>query len=105
MSGDSIIHREARLIMLRFLSEQQNRSLTSTSLMLQMKEMFLIDKDRPWVEQQLAYLAEMGAVKITPAGTVKIATLLRGGERHLSWAETIPGVLRSSEPINLTAGE
>jgi hypothetical protein len=96
-----IQRREARLVILRFLADEVNRTLTSSSLTTMMNEMFLFNKDRTWVEQELAYLAEMGAVKLTPAGTVKVARLLPHGARHLSWGIIIPDVKRSSEPIML----
>lgn len=101
MSMADVQRREARLIILRFLAEEVNRSLTSSALTIQMNEMFLMNKDRSWVEQEIAYLAEMNAVKVTTAGTVKIARLTPHGARHLSWGISIPDVLRSSEPIFL----
>jgi hypothetical protein len=96
-----IQNREARLVILRFLADEVNRTLTSSTLTTMMNEMFLFNKERAWVEQELAYLAEMGAVKLTPAGTVKVARLLPHGARHLSWGVIIPEVKRSSEPIML----
>jgi hypothetical protein len=96
-----IQRREARLVILRFLADEVNRTLTSSSLATMMNEMFLFNKDRAWVEQELAYLAEMGAVKLTPAGTVKVARLLPHGARHLSWGIIIPDVKRPSEPVML----
>jgi len=101
MTALDVQRREARLIILRFLGEEVNRTLTSTTLTIQMNEMFLFNRDRAWVEQEIDYLAAMGAVKITKAGSVKIATLLPHGARHLSWGVRIPDVLSPSEQIIL----
>jgi hypothetical protein len=101
MSMADVQRREARLIILRFLGDEVNRTLTSSALTIQLNEMFLFNKDRSWVEQEIAYLAEMGAVKVTSAGTVKIARLMPHGARHLSWGVAIPDVQRTSEPIVL----
>lgn len=101
MSMDAVQRREARLIILKFLAEESNRTLTSSALTIRMNELFLMNRPRAWVEQEMAYLEEYGAVKLTTAGTVKIARLLPHGARHLSWGVTIPDVLRSSEPIIL----
>ncbi len=101
MSAEDVQRREARLIILRFLGEEVNRRLTSTTLTIRLNEMFLMDKPRVWVEQELDYLASMGAVKLHAAGTVKIAQLTAHGARHLSFAIAIPDVLRPSEPIVL----
>lgn len=100
MSAD-VVRREARLIILRFLAEQQNRSLTSTALTIQANEIFVLNADRAWIEQEMDYLARMGAIKITPAGSVQVATLLPHGAKHLAWSLVIPDVLRPSEPIML----
>ncbi len=104
MSTD-ILRREARLIILRFLAEQTNRTLTSTALTAQANAMFLIGKERAWIEQELDYLATMGAVRLTTGGSVKIATLTPHGARHLNWDVIIPEVMRPSERIPLPEAE
>lgn len=101
MSAEDVQRREARLIILRFLGEEVNRTLSSTALTIQLNQLFLMDKSRAWVEQELDYLASMGAVKVTPAGSIKIARLTPHGARHLSFAIAIPDVLRPTEPIIL----
>lgn len=101
MSPVDVQRREARLIILRFLAEEANRKMTSAALTLKMNEMFLMDRDRAWVEQELDFLAEMGAIRLVPAGTVRIAILLAHGARHLSQAITIPNVMRPTDPIVL----
>lgn len=101
MTQHGIQNREARLVILRFLADEVNRSLTSSSLTAMMNEMFLFNKERAWVEQELAYLAEMGAVDLVAAGSVKVARLTKHGARHLSWGVMIPNVKRTSDPIVL----
>lgn len=101
MTNHDIQHREARLVILRFLADEINRTMTSSALTVRMNEMFLFNKERAWVEQELAYLADMGAVELIPAGSVKVARLTKHGARHLSWAVIIPNVKRTSDPITL----
>lgn len=60
MSAEDVQRREARLIILRFLGEEVNRRLTSTTLTIRLDEMFLMDKPRVWVEQELDYLGVDG---------------------------------------------
>lgn len=97
--------REARLIILRFLAEEVNRTLTSSALTIQINQIFLMNKDRAWVEQEIDYLQSMGAVDVTNAGTVKVARLTRHGARHLSWGVRIPDVLSPSSQIILPEAE
>jgi len=101
MSAIDVMRREARLIILRSLGEQQNRRMTSSALTLHMNEMFGFGWERAQLDQELDYLERMGAIKLMPAGSVRIATLLRHGARHLSHDITIPEVMRSTDPIVL----
>lgn len=105
MTNHDIQHREARLVILRFLGEEVNRTMTSSALTVRMNEMFLFNKERAWVEQELDYLAEMGAINLVQAGSVKVARLLKHGARHLSWGIIIPNVKRTSDPIILPEAE
>lgn len=99
MNGADAITSEARLIMLRELHAQPNRSMTSTAMCTYLLDRWLIDRSREWVEKQFAYLAEMEAVRITPAGSIKIATLAPGGLKHLALKAFIAGVDSPSEPV------
>lgn len=101
MSPISVQRREARLIILRALGEQQNRRMTSAALTLHMNEMFLMGWERAQVDQELDYLDRMGAVRLVPAGSVRIAVLQRHGARHLSHDIIIPEVMISTEPVIL----
>lgn len=96
--GDIILE-EARLIILRELHGQLNRSMTSTAMRRTLVEKFLINHPREWVEDQFDWLASRNAVRVTPAGTVKIATLVDRGREHLALQAFISGVMSPSEPV------
>lgn len=95
---DQWLAEEARLIILRTLAEESNESLNSNLITRDLRERFGIPRDRPWVHLQLDYLAQMGAVTVVPAETVKIATLTHVGHRHLQREIVIEGVKRPSRP-------
>lgn len=101
MSPLDVMRQEVRLIILRALGEQQNRRMTASALTLYMNEMFLLGWDRAEVDQELDYLERMGAIQIIPAGTTRVAKLLRHGARHLSHDIIIPGIMQSTDPIDL----
>ncbi|OCP17449.1 MULTISPECIES: hypothetical protein [unclassified Ensifer] len=92
-----IMREEARLIILRALSEQNNESLNS-SMLEPVLARFAIIQDRPWIHGELEYLRNMGAVLVTEAGSVKIATLTELGRRHVDRLVAIEGVKRPSRP-------
>ncbi|QPC44615.1 hypothetical protein HW532_19055 [Kaustia mangrovi] len=97
MSMDRIIREEARLIILRALAEQDDEQLNSELLRVTL-ETFGISRMRAWVHGELAYLAEMGAVTVTEAGSVRVAQLTELGARHLARNVAIEGVKRPSRP-------
>lgn len=99
MSIEDVIREEARLIILRELYTQPNRSATSTSICNLLARQFMIVKPREWVEQEFAWMAQMGAVKVTPAASIQIATLTPHGIQHLKHQAFIPGILSPSEPL------
>jgi hypothetical protein len=53
-------------------------------------------KDRVWIHQQLDWMANMGAIAVVDAGTVKIATLLPAGWAHLRRERFIEGIKKPS---------
>lgn len=99
MSIEDVIREEARLIILRELFSQPNRSATSTSIRNLLARQFMIVKPREWIEQEFAWMAQMGAVKVTPAASIQIATLTPLGVEHLKHQAFIPGILSPSEPL------
>lgn len=92
------IREDARLTILKALAEQNNHTLASNVLQDTVLPVFGIRQDRPWVHLQLDYLANLGAVSVVDAGSVKVATLTRLGLRHLDRREgvTLEGVTRPS---------
>ena len=99
MSGSTAIEEEARLIILRELHAQPGRSMTSTAMRKFLLDSFLINRSREWVEDQFEFLAERKAVKITPAGSIKIATIVARGLEHLAHKAFISGIDSPSEPV------
>lgn len=97
MDMDRLIREQARLIILRALSAQGDETLNSDLIVHELQP-FGIRKDRAWVHGELAYLRELGAVTLTEAGSVKVATLTELGHRHLSREVAIEGVKRPSRP-------
>lgn len=95
MSMDRIIREEARLIILKALAEQPDATLNSELLRLSL-ERYGISRPRPWVHGELDYLAELAAVDLTEAGTVKVAVLTDKGLRHVERRLVIEGVKRPS---------
>ncbi len=88
---------QARLIILKALAEQTTESLNSDLIGHQLA-VFEIRKDRAWVHDELAWMADMGAVRVIDAGTLKIATLTEKGARHLRREIAIEGIQRPSRP-------
>lgn len=95
MSMDSIIREEARLIVLRALEEQPDGRLNS-ALLQRTLEAYGITKSRDWLHDELRWLADIGAVTVVDAGTVRIATLTAKGQDHVQRRIIIEGVKRPS---------
>lgn len=96
MTMETIIQKEARLVILKELAKQPNNAISSEAMRRYLLEAFLIDKPREWVEQEFGYLRDMKAVTIVQAETVQIARLVDRGRQHLHGLITIPGVLEPS---------
>ena len=95
---DQLIREDARLIILKALRDQTDERLNS-SLLLEIIETFGgIRKTRDWLHGELDWLAEMGAIKLTSAGSIKIATLTEKGAHHLERRFMIEGIKRPSRP-------
>ena len=94
MSMESIILEEARLTILKELAAQPNQAVTSEAMRRFLLDFLLIDKPREWVEAQFQYLADMSAVDLVTAGTVKIARLTERGSLHIAGRISIAGVQR-----------
>ncbi|HQS08732.1 MAG: hypothetical protein B7Y12_02115 [Rhizobiales bacterium 24-66-13] len=96
MSTDQRIREEARLIILRLLSERRDETLNSNIIVRELAEVYGIDEERAWVHGEMEYLRRMGAVTMMEAATVKVATLTELGRRHIDRKVAIEGVKRPS---------
>ena len=95
MSLDKIIREESRLIVIRELAEQSSYSLNETLLQATL-ETFGIARSREWLREELRRLEELGAVTVTVAGSVFIATLTPKGRDHVERRLVIEGIKRPS---------
>ncbi|MDP1604008.1 MAG: hypothetical protein Q8M03_12170, partial [Legionella sp.] len=90
-----IIREEARLIMLRELAAQGNYS-GNESLLQTTLESYGISKARDWVREELRRLEDLGAIRITMAGSIIVATATMKGIEHVERRLVIEGVKRPS---------
>lgn len=88
---------DARLIILKALAKQVDERLHSGFIQEELRR-FGIDRERAWVHGELDWLDSIGAVTLTKAGTVVVATLTDKGHRHLRRAIEIEGINRPSRP-------
>lgn len=95
MSFNQTVQEEARLIILRSLSEQVD-GRSNSSLLQDVVKSYGVTKPREWIHDQLNFLVTMGAVTVVEAGSVRIATLTAKGQRHVDREEAIEGVKRPS---------
>lgn len=93
MDMAQLIRQDARLIILRALSEQTDNTLHSGFLDATLRT-YGIRKDRDWIHDELRWLAERGAVSVIEAGSVLVATLTDKGQRHIARELAIEGVKR-----------
>jgi len=98
MSMAAIIREEARLIMLRELAAQTNYS-SNESLLQKTLETFGIFKPRDWVREEMRRMEDLGAVTITIAGSMMIATATVKGIDHVERRLAIEGIKRPSPQV------
>ncbi|SFZ85988.1 hypothetical protein SAMN02983003_3160 [Devosia enhydra] len=90
------VDHDVRLIILKALADETNRSLND-SLLQAVLETFGHSKTRDYVRNQITWLeAEVGAVKTRPAGSTIIATLTQDGLDHVEHRRVLQGVKRPS---------
>lgn len=87
---------DGRLIILKALAEQTNDRLASNVLQDTVLPIFGIRQNRAWVHLQMDYLANLGAISVIDAGSVKVGTLTILGRRHLDRDIALEGVTRPS---------
>ncbi len=87
---------DVRLIILRALADETDYTLNE-SLLNAVLETFGHNKSRSYVREQLRFLeAEVNAVTVTDAGSVKIAKITRAGVDHVQGRCKLEGVKRPS---------
>ena len=94
---DTLIREDARLIILKALQRQVDERLHSGYLGEELFK-FGIDRSREWINGEIDWLAEIGAVTVSRPGSVVVATLTEKGARHLRRAIVIEGIKRPSRP-------
>ena len=97
MSMTTIIEREARLVILKELDQKPDGRLNS-ALLQSTLEVYGISRSRDWVHEQLRHLAEIGAVTIADAGTVRVASISGRGRDHVERRIVLESVKRPSPP-------
>lgn len=88
---------QARLIMLKTLGEDTHGSQNSDILLHELRR-FAIRESREWLHEELRWLENMGALRLTAAGSLLVATLTEKGQRHLDREIAIEGVQRPRRP-------
>ena len=98
MSLSAIMEHEARLVALRMLAEQPDLRLNSSLLRDELAESWGINRTRSWLHVQLQFLADVGAIHLTEAGSVLIAEITQRGLDHVERRIVLDGVKRPSPP-------
>lgn len=89
---------DARLVFLRTLHEETGGSLNE-ALLQKALEAFGLSRSRDFVRTQLRKLEELGAVKLSEAAGVLIATITRAGADHVERRTRIEGIARPSPEV------
>lgn len=92
-----IIREEARLIILKALHEEDNGAASDARLG-SVLDMAAINKSRDWLREELRWLADVGAVKLSTFGSSVIATITMKGAEHVERRLIIEGIRRPSRP-------
>ncbi len=89
-----IIRQHARLHILSDLAEQPNGSWNSDALRDDLEARVAIARPLDWVHNELLWLEDMGAVKITQVSAMLIAKITQRGLDHVERRRFIDGVKR-----------
>lgn len=92
---DEFLTHDARLVILRALSEQVDGRLNETILMAEL-DRFGHRRSREWLRTQILKLRELGAVTVQEAGSVMVPAITRLGLAHVERRELIDGIARPS---------
>lgn len=95
MNYDEAMTIDARLVILKELAAQSDGRLNEV-LLEKVLDVFGHRRSRDWIRTQLRKLEELGAVRVTEAGTVYVARITRAGVDHVERRSFIEGVARPS---------
>lgn len=98
MSYDEDVARDARFFILRELTEQIDGQSNSVHLG-RVLDAQGIRRAPEWIVTQINKLGELGAVKVTMAGAIAIASILPAGRHHVGERSVIAGVSKPSDLI------
>ena len=89
---------DARLVVLKELNLQSDGSLPEALIRV------VLDgaghrRSRDWIRTQLRAMAELGAVKLTEAGSVMIASITRAGIDHVERRAIVEGIDKPSPEV------
>lgn len=93
MSFSDLLAQDRRLVILRFLNEDQDRKL-NTSILQDALDRIGHGCSRDCVETECAWLAEQGLVTVEKVGPVNVVTLTGRGQDVAEGRATVPGVKR-----------
>lgn len=96
MSYDEDVARDARFFILRELTAQIDGQSNDVHLR-RVLDAQGIRRAPDWIVTQINKLAELGAVKVTMAGTIAIAAITPAGRHHVDARSVIAGVSRPSD--------
>ena len=99
MTFTEIVEKETRLVALKLLAEQPDRRLNSSLMREALADSWAINRSREWLHTQIRFLAEIGAVSVTEAGSVLIATLTDRGLDHVERRIVLDGVKRPAPGV------
>lgn len=92
---DEFLTHDARLVMLRELAARVDFRLNESAL-TKVLDLFGHHRSRDWVRTQLRKLEELGAVKVSEAEKIMVATITRAGLDHVERRSVIEGVSKPS---------
>lgn len=98
MNFDEYLARDARLIILRGLAAETDGTMNETLLTMLLRT-FGHNRSRDYVRTQIRKMEELGAVRVTEAGSVLIASITRTGIDHVERRSIIEGIDRPSPGV------
>lgn len=91
------LRREARYVILRSLAEEQSGTMVDALLEQELVAHSGIRRDRDWVQAEMRWLENKGAVKIIETRENLIAVLRKRGRAHVERTNFLDGVKRPSD--------